>query len=493
MPSPEQADFLRPNRQSPVAIILILLRLFRFLFRQFWPVLLVVVLRPRRTTLYGLVWVGILLSLISSVNSILSYYFSFYYVADGELILERGWLRRTRLSVPLDRIQTISFQQTFIHRLFNVVSVEIDTAGSKGSEFSLQALEEKQAHALRDFLLSQKAATSSPEEEASTEEAPGEKVLLQLGIADLLKIGISQNHFRTAGILTALGLGFLDDLESALGKEAFQGLERSVGSYFEDLWTLTLAFVVILLTLSLTGTMILSVIKDYNLRFLRTVQGFKVEAGLFAKREQSASLRKIQFIRWSAHPVQRWLGMSSLRLYHAAGYALSSQKTMMVPGCYQPQLEVVQNEYFPEANEGAWEWHRPTVHFFRRRLLILGLVPAIAGIALSLLTRNEHMVPLFALWAPAAWFWQRRYYQTFHIGLHPEGLQLQSGFFTRQSTYLRWKKIQAVSVVQSPYKSRKGVADLDLHTASGDITLPFLPLEKARLVRDYVLYCLEKQ
>ncbi|MBK7337981.1 MAG: hypothetical protein IPJ00_18275 [Saprospirales bacterium] len=73
----EELDFFRPNRQSPVAILLILSRLFRFLFRQFWPVLLVFVLRPKRTTLYSLVWVAVILSLVSSVNSILSYFYSF--------------------------------------------------------------------------------------------------------------------------------------------------------------------------------------------------------------------------------------------------------------------------------------------------------------------------------------------------------------------------------------------------------------------------------
>ena len=486
----EELDFFRPNRQSPVAILLILSRLFRFLFRQFWPVLLVFVLRPKRTTLYSLVWVAVILSLVSSVNSILSYFYSFFYVSEGELILEKGWLRRTRLSVPLDRIQTISFQQSFIHRLFKVVSVEIDTAGSKGSEFSLQALSQERAHALRDFLLSRRGEGIQVSEVEEV-ESKSEKVLLQLGIADLFKIGISQNHFRTAGILLALGLGFLDDLESVLGKNVYKDLEKSVGSFFDTVWLLTLVFVIVLLLISFFGTLVLTAIRNFDLRFIRTGQGFKVESGLFAKREQSASLRKIQFIRWGAHPIQRWLGMYSLRLYQAAGYNLAKQKTIQVPGCYQPQLEAVHTAYFPGSEEGSWEWHSPSVHFFRRRFLFLGILPAIAGFALGLITRNYHFLPVFLAWGPAAYFWQRQIFRTFNIGLHPGGLQLQEGFFTRETTYLRWEKTQGVSIVQSPYQQNHQIATLDLHTASGDISLPYLPLEKARLIRDFVLFKVE--
>lgn len=490
MPKPEDHVFYRPNRQSPVAILLILSRLFRFLFRQFWPVLLVFFFRPKRAMLYSLIWVAVVLSLVSSINSILAYFYSFFYVSEGELILEKGWLRKTRLSVPLDRIQTISFQQSFVHRLFGVVSVEIDTAGSKGSEFSLQAIEQDRAHALRDFLLSHRgeAASASDAEEMET---PPEKVLLQLGISDLFKIGISQNHLRTAGILLALGLGFLDDVESVLGEAVYKDLEKSVGSYFDTLWWLTLAFVTILLILSFLGTMILTAVRNYDLRFVQTGQGFKMVAGLFAKREQSASLRKIQFIRWSSHPIQRWLGMFSLRLYQAAGYNLARQKTIQVPGCYWPQLEVVKDVYFPGALNNGWEWHAPTIHFFKRRFLFLGIIPALAGTALGLITRNYHFLPVFFLWAPVAYYWQRQIYRTFQIGLHPGGLQLQQGFFTRETTYLRWEKIQGISLNQSPYQQKHEIASLELHTASGDISLPYLPLEKARLVRDYVLFRVE--
>jgi putative membrane protein len=487
MTQPEPVDFSRPSRQSPAAIPLILTRLFRTLIRQFWPVLLVFIFRPQRETLYGIIWIAAILALVSSINSIVSYFFSWYYVSEGELILQKGWINRSRLSVPLERIQSVSFEQTLLHRLFRAVRIEIDTAGGQGAEFSLLALDEEKARALRDFLLENRS--DLPVEA----ERPREKTLLQLGIGDLIKIGLSQNHLRTAGILIALALGLLDDLESVLGKRVYQDLEKMIGSYFDSFWILALSFITIMLFLAFFGTLILNAFRNYQLRFTQTAEGFKIVSGFFARQEQSAALRKIQYIQWSAHPIQRWLGMFSLRLYQAASHAVSRKSTMQIPGCYQKQLDAVQDVYFPEAREGVWEWHAPSVYFFRRRLLFLGILPALAGTAFSLYMQNNLLLPVFLLWGPVSAYWQWRYYRTYRIGLHPLGLQAREGFFTRDASMLRWTKIQGVSLRQSPYQRNRQVANLALHTASGDVVLPYLPLEKARQIRDYALFRAESE
>jgi putative membrane protein len=52
-------------------------------------------------------------------------------------------------------------------------------------------------------------------------------------------------------------------------------------------------------------------------------------------------------------------------------------------------------------------------------------------------------------------------------------------------------KVQAVKLNQSFYQWRKDLATLTLYTASGDIKIPFIPIEKARQLRDYLLYRVE--
>ena len=99
------------------------------------------------------------------------YYFKFYfYVKDGELIIEKGILEKTKLNIPFERIQTINFQQSILHQLFDVVGLEIDTAGSGKKELSITAVEKDKAELIRDYLIRQGAMQRTTESEEEIQE-----------------------------------------------------------------------------------------------------------------------------------------------------------------------------------------------------------------------------------------------------------------------------------------------------------------------------------
>ncbi|MBK9488599.1 MAG: PH domain-containing protein [Haliscomenobacter sp.] len=232
-----------PAASLPVAILLILARLFRSLIGQFWPVLILLLLRRRSANSSQMwVWVGIGITIISVVRSLLTYFRTRFYVQNNEFILEKGGFTRRRLSVPLENIQTITFQQTFLHRIFNVVSVEIDTSGAKGSEISINALDREKAGELREYLLSWKKenpSSAAAQEKTPTVKTP-EDTLLQLDFGDLLRIGLSQNHLRSAGILFGVLASFAREIQPILGKSTYKYLEEEWGLTFNFFWTFAL-------------------------------------------------------------------------------------------------------------------------------------------------------------------------------------------------------------------------------------------------------------
>ena len=146
-------DFLlEPRRQSSIAIFLILLKSFRVILSQAWPIFIALIFNPTKSkdTYFALVIIGI--TAASAIRSIILYFKFYYYVKDDELIIEKGIFQKTKLNVPFDRIQTINFKENILHQFFNVVSLEIDTAGSKGNELSITALKKDKAIAIREFL-----------------------------------------------------------------------------------------------------------------------------------------------------------------------------------------------------------------------------------------------------------------------------------------------------------------------------------------------------
>ena len=487
--------YFQPNRQSPVAILLILARLIRSLIGQFWPLLLLLLLRRRSANSSQFwVWVGIAITILSVIRSLVTYFRTRFYIHEDEFILEKGGFTRRRLSVPLDKIQTITFQQTFLHRLFNVVSVEMDTTGAKGSEISLTALDRDKATALREYLLRWKkenVKTTPTDQEAAVDIAP-EVELLKLDLGALLRIGLSQNHLRSAGILFGLLASFAREIQPILGKSAYKYLEEEWGLTFNFFWTFALWIIVFFLFVSVIATLALTIVRFYNLRFVQTGEGFRLEAGLFTRREQAASLPKIQFLRWSANPLQRIWGMYNLRFYQAAGHQLRGKQTLQVPGSYPHQIAAVQAAYFPAHDQMRWKWYRPHRLYFRQRLFILGFLPLLGLILKTSTDFNWFWLVITLLWLPATAWWQWNLLLRKQYGLSEEGLWVKSGFFTQSQILLLWSNVQGLELQQTLVEKRYEIADLTFYTASGEVEIESLPLSMVNSLRDYVLAKVEE-
>ena len=210
-------------------MILILLRFGRTLVRSLWPLLLVIFLNRGNKIEY---WIGIAtacVALISLLGSVIAYFRFYYHVDQDQLHISKGLVRRSSIDIPFARIQTVDFEQNVVHQAFKVVRVNIDSAGSKSEEISFDALTVEDARLLRDFIMEQKAE-SAPEEAAVIAREEPEELILHLTPRDLLKIGISQNHLRTAGIVFAAIWALADNIDQALQLDLYERMSQEIGT-----------------------------------------------------------------------------------------------------------------------------------------------------------------------------------------------------------------------------------------------------------------------
>jgi len=481
-----------PNRQSFVAILLILLRFARRTARQLWPLLLIFLFNPKKQTDSFFLTAFILIALVVALLSIIAFFKFYYYVKDDELVIEKGVVRKIKINVPIDRIQTVNFKQSLLHQFFDVVSVEIDTAGSIGHEFSISAIAKQKAEALRNYVESQKREIATRQEvsEEIIGVPPKQKLLLQLSPFDLLKIGISQNHLRTAGLIMAFFWGFLDDIEDALNIDLFKSLDQRLADNNFDWFFLLLLGIPFFLLISFTLTLINTVLLHFDLKFWKTESGFKIVSGLFTKKERSATLPKIQLIQWNTNPVKQLFEIFSVRLLQAASTAVSRRQSINIPGCYESHLAAVRQAYFPKESELDFEAGRISKVICWRQVLYFGIFPA----ALMVLLTIRMLGPSAFWWLlilPLAYFLSLRYHRHWRYFLSEEGLRTTAGIFTMRSVLLQWYKVQAVEVRQTIYQRRKGVANLILYTAAGAVRIPYIEIEKARVIQNFALYKIE--
>jgi putative membrane protein len=500
--TPYPNPFPTPTRQSAVAIVFILGNTFRLLLRQLWVFLLVVFFNPKRRTFDGFTLFFIGVAGFGAIMSIINYFNYYFYIEEGELRLEKGVLRKVKVTVPLDRIQTVNFKQNIVHQAFNVVAVEIDTAGSAGDEFSLHAIRKEQADALRDFVENyRRMVAAEPVALGKETQAPvalpavspkQETLLFNLSPLDLLKIGFSQNHLRTAGIIMAFFFGFFDDLEEAFGFDLSKKIEEWLGLALHNATYLYYFLVGIpfFLLASFLVSLVNTVLRFFDLRFFRTERGFKMISGLFTRHEVSANLQKIQYLRWSSSPVKRYFGMYSLRLNQAASTEISAKQAVAVPGCYEPGLEAARQAYFPTESSLVFEEHGVDKRLIRRQFIVWGIFPT--AIALQVFHHWMGSGAFFSLlWLPFAWRLCVSYHQRWRWYVSEEGIRTSWGVFNRHTALLQWHKVQAMTIRQGYFMRGSRLANLTLYTAAGALNVPYIPLEKAQSVQDFVLYKVE--
>lgn len=493
----DPGHFKIPQRQSPKAIVLILFKYFKIIVRQLWPILLIVVINPKSDRGIIIIMLVMAITFISLIYSILAYTRYYFFIQNNELCVRSGVFRKTVLNVPFDRIQSVDFKRNLIHQFLNVVSVQIDTAGSKGSELELDAIDQARAEELREIVLVYKRAKSMsmpvdpglPPEPPPIKELP--ELILSLSSQDLVKVGISENHLRTAAIIFAFFVGVADDIDNLLGWDVYGRLEDTTNaiSFFGIL--ATIMAIPLFIGISFFITLIRTVLKYYGLKFWREGQSFKVVSGLFTRNEKTIQKPKIQLIRWITSPLKKLFGIYQMNIYQATNIEQNSEKSLVIPGCYKQQVNHTLDAIVPQFRKSIFTPHKMDIAIVYRMVFLFGFLPAVAFGFLAYI--NEGVMQwLLVLIFPLAIWMGHQYQRKRRFKVHPDYIVSEGGIFGRSYKLVEIYKIQSVHIESSPLQRMRGLTSLYIYTAGGELAFPFLKEKIARQARDYILYRVEK-
>lgn len=487
-------DFSNPRRQSKVAMGIILIKFIRMTVRAFWPVLLSFFIGGRNNSSFeeylGYLVIGF--AAFNLIGSILTYFRFYFHIENDAIIIDKGLLKRTHTNIPFERIQTINFKQNILHQIFNVVSVEIDTAGAKKSEISIDALKKEEAEALRAFILAEKdqiTATNTPDEEIPLEtETEKEERILHLSPKDLLKVGVSQNHLRSMGIIFAFVFTTIEQFTEDWTDTVSNQVDQYDSFLPDNNFLLFLISAIIVLIISFLFSLINTVLKYYDLSLSINKNGLKIIRGLFNREEVSINKNKVQIISWSENPIRRMFGLYTLQIEQASSAEANQLKSKIrVPGSYMKQVSRVVTTVFPEEFFRDEPRHGVSKHLKHRLFFYLGIFPTlILGTVLYFNVEWQALYVLLIL--PAVWYMVSLYYRKRSFELNEELLRNNSGIFGNAHDLMQIHKVQAVRIKQSWYQRRKSLATVQLFTAAGHLTIPFIALELAHELENYILY-----
>ncbi len=269
----DQSELYQPQRQSVSGTIFIFLQSVWKIFRITWALVLVYIVKGDASELIKGYWGlgGSILLIYFIVDAILSWRNFFFYIEDDQFILEQGYLKKKKTTIPLEKIVAVNIKQGMMHQVLDVVQLEIDSAGSKIKEIQIKALSEQIAEQLQKELESTHKTTSETEENLS------DTTILHLNISDLLRVGIAQNHIKAFILFLAFGYNIYQDLQNVFDKE-IANIGYQVTSQLDnsDIY-FQLFFIVIILLLGILVSIIRVILRYFDLTVKQHEKTFTIK------------------------------------------------------------------------------------------------------------------------------------------------------------------------------------------------------------------------
>ncbi|WP_419936203.1 PH domain-containing protein [Candidatus Palauibacter sp.] len=520
------------QRASPFAIVFFAGNIVRITARVLIPLIATVPLVRDNpgilAVLLPLLWAALLLVPVAATVQWACFRFR---IAEDRLLIHKGFLKKSALDLPYERVQGINVRRSPVDRLFELVTVALDTSGTIQAEGKLPSIRTDVAHHLQRSVTALRPGLGGPDADqggsggldAGLDAAATHRghILLRLGPADMVRIGLANRNF----IFVAALVGVLGDLlqPGDLMDPVVEAVEAGVdsaASALTGLGALARVGLAAALIASVAGVALLLMItsaflRHHNFTLLHDGRRFRSHAGLLTQREVVVEGPKIQQLTVSQDLVLRWFRRYRVRAL-PAGALLSPEQSQAVAIEVPDVLDVplldgrlaedLRALLFAREARGipvlprSKGFKRVSPYYIRALALRYCLSCRPPSSDSSCFWRGPGCLSPAYSYDPllvgridcrpcglAAWQrWRRQGY------VHDsDGLSSRSGFIGSEVKAFLMRKAQSATVKQSPLQRRRDLATLQVQLACGKITVPYLDHRAACALRDYILYKVE--
>lgn len=458
--------------------------------------------------LYVGLGIGALIIALGGIASYLRWTKLTYTIGDTDIRVESGILSRAARSVPYERIQDVSLEQSLLPRLFGLASVKFETGAGGADDLALAFLKLEDGEALRELVRErrddpaaaaaaafQDGVASAPKEEAET--------LFTMSPGRLFTFGLFE--FSLAAFAVVLGLlQYADNfLEIDLWEvDYWRSLAEEQGGWIMNLGANAQAIGAVLGLVSViiigSGTGLFRTFsREWDYLLERTPRGFRRRRGLFTKTDVVMPIHRVQGVKIGTGWVRYRFGWHNLRFVSLAQDA-GAASHVVAPFARMQEIEPIARVagFHMPANDA--EWHRATEVYRSDSIIADALFFIIAAIAAGIAaylnapewTGLAVSIPLAiaaisAALTALAWRFKRH-------TLDDTQIMVMSGVLAPKSQYASRVKLHSAEIAQGPIARWRGYATLHLGLAGGELAIPGIPVERARAVRTQVLDTITK-
>lgn len=460
------------------------------MLRTIWPILLLWIWRKSATgNTDRYQWMALGISVLVLVPALLRFIFFRFYIQNGQLIIKQGAINKKTITLPLDKIQAVHIEQSFLLRLFNAAKISFDTPGSEKMEARIDAISMEKAAALRAYILDQSAPATIEEGEPQVLQPVPERVVLQPGLKDLLKLSITNNHFEALGLLFGFALSLYDNVRDIISYQLAQWFERLPEEMAQSSAILIITLLLLLVLAAVVISTVRVFLQYFNYKVTQAVKGWKIGGGLINTQQRLVPFNKIQFLSWRANWLRKKINFYILHLNAAGAEDVKKKLQVSIPITNAAFLPVMARPYYEMPDAALPVYGIQKAFVYRRTIMVAIPITVIVGAVLYFILANFFWMSLLLL--PYLVFNYWLVYKKFAFKLTADALQINKGKLGVHTILLKWVKVQQVQVQQSLYQQRHQLASIYFITAAGNVVLPYITLKQALQIQNYVLYKIE--
>ncbi|MEM9713657.1 MAG: PH domain-containing protein [Actinomycetota bacterium] len=468
-------DLAVERRQSPLAVVFLALRTLRNIgLAQLAIIILFVVRGP-----FGgpLLVVPALLMLALGIVSAVAWWRYTFQLIDDELIVHKGILRDDRLTVPIDRIQSLAVEQELLHRITGLVKVQVDTAGSSDAEFTIDAIPRPVAEELERRAVTARVA-DAPAGDGVDEPA--------MSNTERTLVHHDTNRLLTAAVTASplAGLVVLGPLLAALGQFG-DDLPVDPPSVEADgvTWWWAPGAVLVALAFSVLLNLGRVFLQDWDLTLRAGPTSLRRTSGLLSRTSSASSIDRVQLLTTAQNPLQRHAGLRDVEV------STIGDGDLELVGLDDADVDEVRAAvgWGPERHLPLDRRVHPAEIWLATRNTTI--VVGIAAGALGLVTGSGWAAVVLVV-VPWKWWTTRRHVRNFRWSL-TDALARTERVLSSATAQAAIHKANGVVVSQTIFERRRGLASVRLATAAGSIRIGMIPLGEAEAVRDVIVHAAE--
>ncbi len=386
-----------------------------------------------------------------------------YQILPGQIVIARGLIKRTRRSIPAERIQDVSINRSPLSRLIGIAEVRIETGGGEADEGRLASVSLSEAHRLREVLRNIRRRDGLTGSDAPAEEADVERALYRLGLARLLFSGL----FNFSLVWLAAIFGLLQYLEQVRGfgwdrvMEAVGVAEQAMQSQLSLMVVLGVAGAAV--ALGLLAGIARTVLQNFGFTLAFDDSRFRYRRGLLTRTEVVVARRQIQLGLVERGLVSGGVGWLAFKVQTLGGSDHPSGRQELVPFARSAEIApIIALADLPPFDRSLLQTVSPWHGFGALPGFVL--LPAV-GILVAMNFFPAAGLLLFALPVPLGVALLRR--RRHGYALAAGSVQVTRGVLVHREWTVPYGNVQAVTVRRGPIQRLLGLATIRIDTAGG--------------------------